>query len=116
VTAWMLDLMNVFALLVLVILFHAELRNAVLRLDVVGWFLPQNAAVHPSHFRTISDAVFSLAQARRGALIVIVRRHPLSELISEGVPLGGEISGEILEAIFRKVSPVHDGAAIIEGD
>lgn len=30
----MLDLMNVFALLVLVILFQSEIRNAVLRLDV----------------------------------------------------------------------------------
>ena len=26
------------------------------------------------------------------------------------------MSSEILEAIFRRVSPVHDGAAIIEGD
>jgi diadenylate cyclase len=26
------------------------------------------------------------------------------------------VSSEILETIFRKVSPVHDGAAIIEGD
>jgi diadenylate cyclase len=116
ITAWMLDLMNVFALLALVILFHPELRNAVLRLDIVDWFLPRNAPVGPGHLRTISDAVFSLAQARRGALIVMARRDPLSDLVSGGVPLGGEISGEILEAIFRKVSPVHDGAVIIEGD
>jgi len=32
------------------------------------------------------------------------------------VPLGGEVSQEILEAIFRKVSPVHDGAAIVQGE
>ena len=116
VTAWMLDLMNVFALVALVILFHSELRNAILRLDVVGWFLPRRESMAGGHLRTISDAVFSLAKARRGALIVMARRVPLSEFLTGGVPLGGEISGEILEAIFRKVSPVHDGAAIIEGD
>lgn len=115
ITAWMLDLLDVFALLVLVILFQSELRNAVLRLDVVGWFLPQAPALRPVQFRTISEAVFSLAEARRGALIVIAGRNPLSDVVSGGVPLGGDISGEILEAIFRKVSPVHDGAAVIEG-
>ena len=31
------------------------------------------------------------------------------------MPLGAEVSREILEAIFRKVSPVHDGAAVISG-
>ncbi len=32
------------------------------------------------------------------------------------MPLGGEISKEIIETIFRKVSPVHDGATIIENN
>jgi hypothetical protein len=64
----------------------------------------------------IATAAFSLAHARRGALIVIAGDEPLDELMEGGVPLGGTISTEILEAIFRKVSPVHDGATIIEGD
>ena len=41
VTAWILDLTNVPALVLLLILFHTELRSAVLRLDIVGWFLPR---------------------------------------------------------------------------
>jgi hypothetical protein len=48
-------------------------------------------------------------------LIAIVRRDSVDEWATGGVPLGGEVSSEILEAIFRKVSPVHDGAAIVEG-
>ena len=40
----------------------------------------------------------------------------MNELLQGGVPLGGHVSPEILEAIFRKVSPVHDGATIVEGD
>jgi hypothetical protein len=66
--------------------------------------------------QAVAAAAFSLARARRGALVVIAGEEPLDELVEGGVPLGGAISTEILEAIFRKVSPVHDGATIIEGD
>jgi diadenylate cyclase len=65
-------------------------------------------------FIAISEAAFALAESQRGALLVLVRRDSIEELITGGVPLGGEISREIIEAIFRKVSPVHDGATIIE--
>lgn len=64
----------------------------------------------------IARATFSLASARRGALVVIGRRDAVAELVRGGVPLGGQVSPEILEAIFRKVSPVHDGATLIEAD
>jgi DNA integrity scanning protein DisA with diadenylate cyclase activity len=64
---------------------------------------------------SICDAVFALATGR-GALVVLVRQDPVDALVSGGVPLGGTVSKEILEAIFRKVSPVHDGATIIERD
>lgn len=47
---------------------------------------------------------------------MLTRQDPVGELLSGGVPLGGQVSAEILEAIFRKVSPVHDGATVIEGD
>jgi DNA integrity scanning protein DisA with diadenylate cyclase activity len=42
-------------------------------------------------------------------------KNSLDHLLTGGVPLGGKISQEIIEAIFRKVSPVHDGATVIEG-
>ena len=116
VTAWILDLTKVIALVLLLILFHTELRSAVLRLDIVEWFLPRGGPGKPGQLRAISDAAFSLAPARRGALIVITRRDSLSELVTRGVPLGGEISPEILEAIFRKVSVVHDGVDSVNPD
>ena len=40
----------------------------------------------------------------------------VNELVQGGVPLGGQVSPETLEAVFRNVSPVHDGATIVEGD
>jgi diadenylate cyclase len=116
ITAWLLQVATLLAVIVLFIVFQTEVRYALSRLDLIAQILPRRGALAPSTLRAITQAAFSLAEARRGALIVIVRQDDVAEFVSEGVALGGEVSREILEAIFRKVSPVHDGATIIEGD
>jgi uncharacterized protein (TIGR00159 family) len=116
VTGWILDAAMVAALIVVLLLFQTELRQALTRLDVITWLLAHPEPTANRLLRAIASAMFSLARARRGALVVISGREPVGELVEGGVPLGGEISTEILEAIFRKVSPVHDGATLIEGD
>jgi uncharacterized protein (TIGR00159 family) len=113
ITRWILNGMTLLAVLILVTVFQPELRHAFARLDIVARFSPRRETL-ASALKTIATAAFSLAQARRGALIVIVRANPVDELVKGGVPLGGQVSQEILEAIFRKVSPVHDGATIVE--
>jgi hypothetical protein len=100
--------------LLLVTVFQPELRHAFARLDIASRPSRGRQTLPPS-LKTIASAAFSLAHAHRGALIVIVRDDPVEELVKGGVPLGGQVSQEILEAIFRKVSPVHDGATIVEG-
>jgi uncharacterized protein (TIGR00159 family) len=116
ITAWLLQVATLLAVIVLFIVFQTEVRYALSRLDLIAQILPRRGTLAPSTLRAITQAAFSLAEARRGALIVIVRQDDVAEFVSEGVALGGEVSREILEAIFRKVSPVHDGATIIEGD
>jgi diadenylate cyclase len=100
----------IIAVVALIALFQPELRHAINRLEVTaGTSAHRNAAL--TGLEAIAAAIFSLAAAHRGALIVVQRRDSINELIQGGVPLGGQLSVEILEAIFRKVSPVHDGAA-----
>ena len=48
--------------------------------------------------------------------MVVVRRDAVTELVSGGITLDAAVSPEILEAIFQKTSPVHDGAVIVRGD
>ena len=84
-----------------------------LLLDVLSWLVPRRSVTLQPEWNAISSAAFSLATAQCGALIVITRRDSVDDLIDGGVRLGGDISPEILEAIFRKKSPVHDGATII---
>jgi uncharacterized protein (TIGR00159 family) len=115
ITAWVLDTGSVVTLVLMLVVFQGELRRAFTRLELVVRLLRPGANVLMPELQTVGQAVFGLAGARRGALVVIARSDSLDGLIGGGVPLGGEVSVEILETIFRKVSPVHDGAAVIQG-
>jgi diadenylate cyclase len=114
-TSFVLHGAAIIAVVALIALFQSELRHAINRLEVTaGTSAHRNAAL--TGLEAIAAAILSLAAAHRGALIVVQRRDSINELIQGGVPLGGQLSVEIREAIFRKVSPVHDGAAVVEGD
>jgi uncharacterized protein (TIGR00159 family) len=116
ITSWVLEAAGLVTVLLLLMVFQAELRRELMRLDRVLRFGLRRSSVLALDSRTIGKAAFILAKARLGALIVIVRHDPVSELVDAGIALGAEISVETLEAIFQKDSPLHDGAAIIEDD
>jgi len=113
-TAWVFDAASIIAFILLLVIFQPELRHALLQLDF--GIRRHRARIDPSTSALVSmcDAAFALASSGRGALLVLVRRDSVDSMVNGGVPLGGEVSREIIEAIFRKVSPVHDGATIIE--
>jgi uncharacterized protein (TIGR00159 family) len=57
-----------------------------------------------------------MADTRTGALIVITRQNELNTYIETGLPVDARISEVLLETIFFKNSPLHDGAVIIHGN
>lgn len=70
---------------------------------------------NPGIAEEIVRACESMASKRTGALIVIGRRSSLDLFLEGGEILNAKISAELLEAIFFKNSPLHDGAVLIEG-
>lgn len=116
VTSWVLDAAAILAVLVLLLIFQPELRRAFMRLDSALKRWPKPVRTGSQTSRAIATASFALAQYNLGALLVIVRRDSIGELLDGGVTLGAAISSELLEAIFQKSSPLHDGAVIVEGD
>ena len=68
------------------------------------------------HIEKIVKACQKMSDTRTGALIVITRQNQLNAYIETGVPLKAGISEILLETIFFKNSPLHDGAVIISGD
>jgi diadenylate cyclase len=64
----------------------------------------------------IVQACENLGATKTGALIVIARKSELSTIAEGGDILNADTSSRMLESIFFKNSPLHDGAAIIIGE
>ena len=58
-------------------------------------------------------AVMSMAKDKVGALIVIERDVPLDDVVSTGDVIDAVVNQRLIENIFFKNSPLHDGAMII---
>ncbi|MGA2578700.1 MAG: diadenylate cyclase [Bryobacteraceae bacterium] len=115
-TSWVLDGAAILAIVVLLLVFQAELRRFFMRLDsLLNWRSQATSRLNET-YQSLAQAAFRLAAASVGALIVIVRRDAVTELVSGGITLESWVSPEILEAIFQKTSPVHDGAVIVRDD
>ena len=116
VTSWVLDASAILVILSLLLIFQPELRRAFMQLDSTLKLWPRPAVMGIHTGQTIANAAFALAKYQIGALMVITRRDAIGDLLEGGIAIGAEISPELLEAIFQKVSPLHDGAVIITGN
>ena len=106
------------ALLIAVpVIFAPEIRRALERLGRAGDVFI--SASEPAQVERIVGSLCSatqrLADARRGALIVIERDVKLDEYLETGVPLDARLSAELLLQIFYPNTPLHDGAVVIIG-
>ncbi len=61
----------------------------------------------------IIDAIRRMGKIRQGALIVITRKNELKELVATGEAMDAIVSTSLIESIFFKNSPLHDGAIVI---
>jgi len=64
----------------------------------------------------IADAVFDMSAVKVGALITIEQHISLEQYSERAITLNSDISKELLEQIFIKDSPLHDGGVIIRGN
>lgn len=64
----------------------------------------------------IIDATRNMAHSKTGALIVFARSSSLQDLVDEGVKLDAKVNSELLQTIFNKHTPLHDGAVVIRND
>lgn len=64
----------------------------------------------------ICDACESMSQDKVGALILLVQENNLNEIIETGVSIDAIITKPLIENIFFKNSPLHDGAMVISNN
>ena len=58
-------------------------------------------------------ACMSMAKGKVGALIVVERHATLADIVSTGEVINADINQRLIENIFFKNSPLHDGAMVI---
>ena len=58
-------------------------------------------------------ACMSMSKSKTGALMVIEKNVPLNEIIRTGETIHADVNQRLIENIFFKNSPLHDGAMII---
>jgi uncharacterized protein (TIGR00159 family) len=116
VSSWAIQGITAFAALIIIVVFRNEIRSVLQarNLKAILWGFPQKALHTP--IEIIVESVYELAQRRIGALIVFPGKEDLSEAVQGGVPWHGLISKEMVMNIFWRDNPVHDGAAIIQGN
>ncbi|SFR52672.1 TIGR00159 family protein [Robiginitalea myxolifaciens] len=114
-------------LIALIIVFQQEIRKFLLLIGSTNF---ANKRKFVKHFRFLKQEGISLAlevdallaalqrmgKTGTGAILVIERNTSLDFIRSSGDEMHIELNQPILESIFYKNSPLHDGAAIIKGN
>jgi diadenylate cyclase len=112
---WLLTTLLPYVAIALIILFQPEIRRALSRfgrnLSLVKFATHNPKAVYDD----IVMAVEYFSHNRIGALMVVERQAGLRTYVESGIPLDAKLSYDLLLSIFRPGSPLHDGAAIIQG-
>ena len=109
-----------FTVIIIVILFQPELRQALERLGRNRTFkslVPNSSQNADSDVEKaigdVADTCIVFSRSRTGALIVFERDSVLSEIASTGTELNSDTSVSLLGNIFFNKAPLHDGACII---
>ncbi len=118
-----LDKFMSIGLLVLVILFQDQIKRFLVELgDHKRWRFLKTLFHHPKNVESsesrkyvlpIVYACMNMAKSKTGALIVIQQSIPLESYEKSGDIIDALINSRLIENIFFKNSPLHDGAMII---
>lgn len=109
-----------------IIVFQQEIRRFLLMLgtqEILNksnpfqkYFKGSFSEISNQTLKQIVRACRNLASTKTGALIVLSVRSELLSYIQSGDIIDSEVNHRILETIFFKNSPMHDGAVIIVGE
>lgn len=114
-------------LIALVVIFQPEIRRFLLflgtktQLDESLWkrvqFWRHNMQNKDgADYEAYVNACMHMSQSKTGALIVFKRNNEVEELIKTGEVINAQASSALIEALFFKNSPLHDGAVIARGN
>ncbi len=102
----------------LIILFQPEIRNFLQAIgrrqggfQFINNIFSRGGA--ETSLQPIITACSEMSATKTGALIVIAQRSDLSDIIESGITLDAKMTVSLLENIFFKNAPLHDGAVVV---
>ena len=116
---FLLDYVIEWGILALIVIFQPEIRNVLEQLgrsQLLGRHKVLTVDERERVVYEIVNAVEYLKKMRIGALIVIERNNSLQDYIERSKKIYGDITSDLLIAIFFPNNPLHDGGLIIQGD
>ena len=112
-------------IIALIVVFQPEIRKFLLMvgsanlskkgsfLEKIKFFKNQKLERDTTDIKSVISACYNMSETKTGALIVIERSNNLNFLENSGDEMNISVTQPILESIFFKNSPLHDGAIII---
>ena len=109
----------------LIILFQQEIRKFLVFVGMKSWNNPQvrllrkwfptrrKSAKIDLNGKEVEQACFNMAKTKTGALIILSNHSDLSFYVGSGDRIDANLNGRMLESIFFKNAPLHDGAVVI---
>lgn len=123
-TGTILDKFMSIGLIILVILFQDQIKRFLidigsrsrwksLRKWLIHGKIDDKKDVNHDMVMSIVRACMSMSRTKTGALIVFQRKVPLTDYERTGDMIDAPVNARLIETIFFKNSPLHDGAMII---
>ena len=105
----------------LIVLFQDDIRKFLVTVgshkrwrNILRFFSnSQQEKIEKTDIMPIVMACMSMSKTKTGALMVIEKNVPLNEIIHTGEKIHADINQRLIESIFFKNSPLHDGAMVI---
>ncbi len=114
-------------IITVVIIFQQEIRKFLLLLGSTHFWKKHYSILkikdalkeNPSQnipLNTLQEVCYNLGRNYTGALIVIAQQDDLNLYEQSGLPINAPVTEYLLETIFYKNTPTHDGAVIIKNN
>lgn len=118
---WILTGIMNLGVIAIIVIFQPELRRALEQLGTnkltkfFGIDKDLSTKTKEDIYKVVIAAT-ELSKTKTGALIVLERDIKIQDIIATGIPMGAEVSPQLLVNIFEPKTPLHDGAAVISGN
>lgn len=115
-TTWVFQILWQVFVILLIILFQKEIRQMLERFNPLRNIGLKHDKLLNAWIPGFSSWAFDAAKKRIGAVVIFEKTDSVSGLVTRGIPMECDPQPEILNSIFYKESPLHDGAILISNN